>query len=255
MTHGKQIETYRWLADHYDRVFAPALASLRKARTEILSGIFADVHSICDLGAGTGTTALEFARRGLKVYAVDLSPAMCRLARQKVRKLRLPVRVLQADMRSFRLPKHVELVICEGDALNHIPQKSDLVRVARSVFRTLCPGGWFYFDVNNALGFKRYWKGNVWVEKPGLVMVMRNSHTPDGQKAASDIDVFLRHGTRWKRHQERVEEVCWTADEIRHVFTQAGFDTVRAWDASRFFGPASPIKTGCRTMYLAHKPA
>ena len=61
------------------------------------------VESACDLACGTGTTALLLARRGIRMFGVDLSPAMCRLARQKARHAGLPLVVLQADMRSFRL--------------------------------------------------------------------------------------------------------------------------------------------------------
>jgi hypothetical protein len=38
-------------------------------------------------------------------------------------------------MRSFRLPEPVDLVLCEFDALNHVPRKADLARVARAIVR------------------------------------------------------------------------------------------------------------------------
>jgi len=36
-------------------------------------------------------------------------------------------------------------------------------------------------------------------------------------------------------HHERVEEVCWNSAEIRRTLAAAGFDSVRAWDATPFF--------------------
>jgi len=192
------------------------------------------------------------ARQGIRVYAVDLSAPMCKLSREKAQRACLPVRVLRADMRSFRLPEPADLVLCEYDAVNHVPKKADLQRVAASVQRALQPGGYFFFDVNNAPGFKRYWTGTVWVERPGLILMMRTGHRPQLDRAWSDIDLFVREGKHWQRHQERVEEVCWSSGEIRRIFRDAGFDRLRAWDSAPLW--KNPlVREGCRTIYLARK--
>ena len=157
-------------------------------------------------------------------------------------------------MRTFRLPESADLVICEGDALNHLPRKADLRMVAKTVERTLRPGGCFYFDVTNSLGFKKYWSATVWFEKPGVVLVMRNGHNRQADKAWSDIEWFIRDGSCWRRRHERVEEVCWEPDEIRRIFQEAGFDRPRAWDATPFFKDNPVVGPGCRTLYLVRKP-
>ena len=215
--------------------------------------ILPGIQSACDLACGTGTTALQLARLGIRTYAVDLSPRMCRLTREKGARARLNLRVLRADMRSFRLPEPVDLVTCEADALNHVPRRTDLRTVAKAVAQALRPGGHFFFDVNNALGFRRYWSGNVWFEKPGVVAVMRNCHVPQGDRAFSDIEWFIRDGKSWQRHREHIEEVCWDSDEIRRHLRGAGFERVRAWDAAPFFGGNPLIGPRCRTVYLARK--
>lgn len=247
------IKPYRWLARYYDELFSSSRSPMNLAHARILGRILPRVRTACDLACGTGTTALTLARRGIKVYAVDLSPVMCRLAREKARLARLPVRVLRADMRHFRLPEMVHLVTCEFDALNHLPRRADLRLVAEAAKRALRPGGYFFFDVNNSLGFERYWSGTVWLEKPGIVLVMRNGHNRQADRAWSDIEWFIRDGSCWRRRHERVEEVCWRADEIRKTLEKTGFDQLRAWDAAPFFGKNSPVAPGCRTVYLARK--
>src|SRR5574337_334676 len=139
---------------------------------KLLAVILRRAEAACDLACGTGTTAVEFARRGIRMYAVDASPAMCRLARKKARKAGVHLNVLHADMRSFRLPGTVDLVTCEFDAVNHVPRKSDFDRVARAVAGALRPGGWFFFDVNNRLAFEKAWTGTWRHELPGVVLVM-----------------------------------------------------------------------------------
>lgn len=249
------VKPYRWLAQYYDEIFTPlGRAPVDQPRERLLRRIMPRVHIACDLACGTGITALILARQGIKTYGVDLSPIMCRLTRQKAERAGLPIRVLRADMRSFRLPEAVDLITCEYDALNHVPRKTDLRKVAASVARALRPGGHFLFDANNSLGFERYWAGAVWLESPGVVLVMRNGHNREADRAWSDVEWFIRRGKLWKRYHERVEEVCWDANEIRVALQEAGFDRVRAWDAAPFFGKDNPIiRPGCRTVYLARK--
>jgi SAM-dependent methyltransferase len=246
---------YKYLAEFYDSIIAPSMfpAIQEAARQAVIGSILLRVQSACDLACGSGTTALCLAKNGIRTFAVDNSPKMCRLAHEKARRAGVVLQVLQADMRKFQLPERVDLVLCEGDALNHLDTKGELAQVAKCVARALRPGGWFYFDVNNRAGFSSYWKNTWWSEKPGLVMVSRNGNDASNDRAWCDIEWFIHSGCgNWRRRHEHVEEVCWSAEEIRKISKNARFDWVRAWDASPFF-KQSLITPGCRTLYLARK--
>lgn len=253
MSRTSSTRPYKWLAEYYDRVFSPYRSPIDAARRHVLGRILPRIASACDLACGTGTTALALAREGIEVFAVDLSAAMCRLAREKAHRAHLPLHVLCADMGKFRLPSPVDLITCEYDALNHIPRKANLRMVVKAVARALKPAGYFFFDVNNRSGFERYWSGTVWVEQRGVVLVMRNGHDSQHDRAWSDLEWFIQEGPLWKRRHERVDEVCWSSDEIRRTLREAGFDRLRAWDAAPFFADNPLIRPGCRTVYLARK--
>jgi len=244
------VKPYRWLAEYYDRIFGKGREPFTAARRHVLEQHMAGVTTACDLACGTGHTALEFAARGIRTYAVDLSPGMCRAARTKVREAGANVRVIQADMRSFTLPEPVDLITCEFDALNHVPRRADLSRVARAASRALRPRRLFFFDVNNAAGFASYWNGPYWAEVPGIVIVMRSGHR--GTRAWSDVEWFIQEGQLWRRRSERVEEVCWSAAEVERAFLGAGFDELAAIDPAPLL-KIPHIGPGCRTLYLARK--
>jgi SAM-dependent methyltransferase len=157
---------YLLLARYYDQFFSSHIPGYQRARRELLRDILPQVRSACDLACGTGTTAIELRHQGIKVFAVDLSPTMCRLARSKARSAGIRVVVIRGDMRIFRLPEPVDLVTCEYDALNHVPQKSDLARTARAVAGALRPGGYFYFDVNNRKHLQKNWPGRIGQKSP-----------------------------------------------------------------------------------------
>ncbi len=253
MAQARACRPYKLLAVHCDTFFFPFQSVWQRARHVLLGKILPQLGSACDLACGTGTTALAMARRGLKVFAVDLSPAMTRLAREKALRAGLPVRVLRADMRTFRLPEAVDLVTCEFDAINHVPRKADLSRVARAVARALRPGGYFFFDVNNRMAFQRIWPGTWWMERPGVVLVMHGGYDSRRDKGWTNAEWFVRDGRCWRRSRERVEQVCWTPAEIRQSLRLAGFDRIRSWDATPFFRGDPWIRPGCRTFYLAQK--
>ena len=82
---------YGLLAKYYDQLFTFHLSWYEAARQRVLGGVLLHLQSACDLACGTGTTALVLARKGIKMYGVDLSPTMCRLAREKSRRLGLPL--------------------------------------------------------------------------------------------------------------------------------------------------------------------
>jgi SAM-dependent methyltransferase len=246
---------YQYLATYYDMIFADQLNWRESARQPILGKLLPQIESICDLGCGTGTAAAGWARRGLNVYGVDLSPAMCELARKKARQQRVAMTIIEADMRKFRLPEPVDLVSCEFDAINHVPKRSDLALVTRAVARALKPGGHFYFDVNTRLSFEKIWPVTWWIEKNGVILVMRGGYDPskDPDRAFVNAEFFVKKGRCWHRFTEHVEEICWSNAEIKDTLGQAGFDRIRSWDATRFFQDDPFMRKGYRTFYLARK--
>ena len=244
---------YRWLARYYDDLFPFHLSWFENARQAALGEILPRTRVACDLGCGTGTTAVRLAARGIRMYAVDISSEMCKGARAKARQAKQRLRVVQADMRDFHLPEPVDLVLCEFDALNHVPEKSDLARVLNSVAAALEPGGYFYFDVNMRLALESVWPGTWFREQPGMAVVMNTFFDAATERCTTDIQWFLQKGRLWQREQESVEQVCWTDSEIRHELAEAGFGEVATWDALPFFTGDNSILPECCTFYRTRK--
>ena len=242
-------DNYHWLAKYYDHLFE-FRRPFTAARKTILGPILPGVASACDLCCGTGEMALLLAKKGIHTFAVDLSPEMCRITRKKAREQKVGLHVLEADMRNFKLPQLVDLVTCEFDALNHLPRKQDLKKALDSVSKSLRPGGYFFFDVNNQLAFERIWANTWFLEKDPVALVMHGGHKPGSSKAWTDVEWFVRTGKSWKRYHEHIEEVCWTTSEMRQGLRNAGFDLIRSWDAAPFF-KEELTRPGNRTFWLA----
>ncbi len=71
------------------RIRATVRAGRDRMRTQLLDWLPQDLHGarVLDAGCGTGALALEAARRGAEVVAIDLSPSLVDVARQRMAEL------------------------------------------------------------------------------------------------------------------------------------------------------------------------
>jgi SAM-dependent methyltransferase len=247
-----------WLVSRfYDDLWPRRSAKWRAARRRLLGPVLKRSRSICELGCGTGTNSIEFARRGLKVYAVDLSRDMCRVTQEKARKKRVKLDVIQADMRTFRLPEAVDCVASEWGPINHLRRKVDLVKVTRSVARALRPGGYFYFDLHQRRYFEG-WADSVVFENRRFFMAQQGGYLPRLGKGWAEFTFFtpVTRG-RWKRHDDLFIEAHWSHKQVFRALRQAGFNSIRLFDFYDLDAAPSthPGAHSLRTMYLARKPA
>ena len=244
---------YALLARYYDVLCSYAAPINRHARAQVLRAVLPKVRSVCDVGCGSGETALELARRGLEVHALDFSPVFCDAVRTRARRAGLRVVVHCADMRDFRLPRPVDLVLAEFASLNNLADRRDLPRVLDAVARALADGGWFCFDVNTARALRVEYPQTFWLEDSRFKLVQHGSLEADGRRARLDFEWLVPAGRLWRHVRETLWHVCWTDAEIRQGLRKAGFDFVRRFDGFDVRPKMPGVRRGTDCYYLARK--
>lgn len=106
-----------------------------------------DPRSVLELAAGPAEHSLEFARRGARATALDLSPAMCARASGKARREGIGLSVVHADMRDFSLPERFDLVLTMLNSVCHLMTLDDLVAHLRAAAAHLAPGGLYVMEL------------------------------------------------------------------------------------------------------------
>lgn len=141
---------YEHLAEHYDRLFRlnPELVAFLDRTLEGLAG-----RRIVDAGCGTGTLALELARRGAQVRAVDLDEALLSQAEAKAAGPH-PFEVLRGDLRTFPSEPGLDAVLCLGNTLPHLPSEADVLTFFRHAVGRLGPGGCLVLQLVNYDGLR-----------------------------------------------------------------------------------------------------
>jgi len=103
------------------------------------------IHTILDLGCGSGGHDLPLAERGYQVTGVDRSAEMLDAARQKSKGGNLEF--VQSDLTTIELGKKFDAVISMFAVLSYITENSDLLYAFQKIREHLRTGGLFFFDV------------------------------------------------------------------------------------------------------------
>lgn len=182
---------------------------------------------VLDLACGTGSLALELARQGAEVIAVDGSREMLAQAVNKSAGVMPPILYLCQDMEELDLYGTVETTFCTLDSLNHLPGKESLRRVFHRVWLFTEPGGLFLFDMNTPVKHRRRLAGTAYVrETEEVCCVWQNALDPEaGDNAVLiDLDFFVREkGDRYLRYSESFRERAWPKEEIIALLEEEGF--------------------------------
>lgn len=142
-----KLSFYEALSRYYDDLFPASAAQVRFVADRTPEG-----GKILDVAAGTGNLAIELAKLGYQVTAIDVDPAMAERMEAK-RELAgkegfLP---LLMDMRGLNtLPAQAyDAVLCVGNSLVHL---DNLIEIADAVIRMydrLKPGGTLVLQIVN----------------------------------------------------------------------------------------------------------
>jgi ubiquinone/menaquinone biosynthesis C-methylase UbiE len=109
------------------------------------AGVRGPELTVLDLGCGTGAVTLHLASRGITVQAVDHSPEMIEVAKDKAERAGLAERIAfhVGDIRDLPFESsRFDGVTCQR-VLHHV---SDPATVLAEVDRVLKPGGFFYLS-------------------------------------------------------------------------------------------------------------
>ena len=179
------------------RQYARALADIFEGR---LNG--RAIHTVVEMGAGTGAQTLYLARHAKRVVSLDLSEELLRINREKLRAERITnVQLIAGDITQSGLRTGMaDCVISLGDVFSHIAQYETALQEMARVTR---PGGILCFDCDNKWYPQLLWD---WAEL---------------RRAAADPAVG--HVRTWRYQGYDINLCTFTQKEIRGLLAKAGF--------------------------------
>jgi ubiquinone/menaquinone biosynthesis C-methylase UbiE len=209
--------------------------------------------SILDLGCGTGSAAALFRKRGYDVAGADKSPHMIAVARQKAEHAGIDIPYHAQDAAELDLPARFDAAVSLFDSLNNIVEADRLSMAFDRVYRHLNNPGIFVFDLNTEVAFSDGMfdqKSNP-LDGP-LQYVWRSSYNPESRLCTVRMS-FRFHaadGSEERSFEETHVQRAYGKDEVKHMLTRAGFDTVAVYDA---YTLKPPKKRSDRLFFVAGK--
>ena len=205
-----------------------------------------------DLGCGTGSVALELARRGCDMIGADISAEMLAVAREKAAREGLNVLLLNQDMAEFELYGTVDFIVSSLDCINYITDKNRLKRVFKLVNNYLEPDGLFVFDVNTEYKLSAILGDNAFVGGGDEVFyTWQNSY--DRRSRTCDFYLsFFEKGAdgRYSRFDELHAERAYSEEELRSMLAAAGLKLEGVFHELTF---QKPKKTSERLFFVARE--
>lgn len=191
-----------------------------------LLGLFAkgglEEGFVVALGCGSGVWARDLVDAGFEVRGVDLSPAMVRLARQRVPQARFDV----DSFVDFDIPP-CDAITCLGECFNYVfderVDRKMLKRVFKRVWQALPAGGLFVFDViepgivPTKEPVRSFREGDDWTVLVELTEDKRRS------RAKRRIVSFRQVGKSYRRTEETHELRLYKGTDLATDLRDIGF--------------------------------
>ncbi len=180
--------------------------------------------SLLDLCCGPGRHAVEFAKRGFQVTAVDKSPFLLERAREHASSIGASIEWIKEDMRNFVRPAAFDLVCNLFTSFGYFQDEQDDVRVLKNIHHSLKDTGVLVLDVISKEKVARNWQNAMCTElEGGALLVQRPQVCKDWYRMSSEW-ILIQDG-----HIRRFsfEHNIYSGRELKDRLLWAGFKEVQ----------------------------
>ncbi len=216
-------------------------------QTLALAGLEPPIR-VLDLPCGVGRHALEFARLGCTVTAVDRTAPYLIQAQARAEELGLEIEFVQDDMREFCRPAAFDLAVNLFTSFGYFEDPADDLKVLANFHVSLRPGGVLVMDMTGKEILAREFQPRDWsMLEDGTLRLEERKITRDWSWIETRW-ILIRDG---EQREFPLSHRIYGASDLRHILAQAGFDPIRIYgDLSG--GPYD--HTAHRLVAVARKP-
>jgi ubiquinone/menaquinone biosynthesis C-methylase UbiE len=178
-----------------------------------------------DCPCGIGRISLPLARRGIRVTAVDFEKTYLEELKKKAKRGKLPIKVLQADMRRVQFRSQFKAAANLGTSFGYFARESDDLLVLKRMFRSLRRGGKFLLHNVNRDWIIHTFQESDWQEIGDLRILQKRSLDYENSIISSTWR-FVRDG---KEHSHVTLLRLYSYHEQLRLFERAGFIDVHGY--------------------------
>jgi SAM-dependent methyltransferase len=189
--------------------------------------------SILDIGCGTGSHAMELARRGYHVTGIDISSVMIKEAKRKAKEASLDCEFFIMDMRELDFDFHFDCAICMFGSFDYLTTKRDLHKFLRKLGKVLLEDSIFVFEFwnfNAAQPEFRTWL-KVKDENVNLIRLAESKLNKNTRINTLSMEFFIfGEDEKVESFSEDHRLRCYTASEIKSLLSDYGFKIIATYN-------------------------
>lgn len=230
---------YKKLSKYFDALGSSSPNSVNQSIEKILKKY--KVKTVLDLTCGTGSQVLWLAKHGYKVTGSDFSPNLLKIAKSKVRKEKINVKLLIGDMRTTQAGRF-DAVITIFNAVGHL-NKADFNKAMKNIYRNLHKGGLYVFDIFNLSSMNNKVLAGMSMDTTKTVDSTKIRHIQysklakkNGHLISYDHFSLQANSNKPKIFKAKFALQIYTAKELREMLARNGFTVLGQYgmDGSKF---------------------
>ena len=236
---------YTAFASVYDRLMAdvdyPAWAAFY---LKILKEYGISQGKVCECACGTGSLTIALSSMGYQMTGADISPDMLFEASQKARKRGAMIPFVRQDMRSLRLHRQMDAVLCTCDGLNYLRDEKEVGAFFQAALAALRPGGALAFDLSTPYKLQHVLGDNIICDETAeLAYLWKNLYHPSKGCVEMALSIFVRQqGESYLRISEQQTQYAHDLPMLDRLLQQCGYTDIRCYGDRRMEAPAPQEK-------------
>lgn len=218
-------------------------------------------RTVLDLTCGTGSQVFWLMKKKFKVIGADISKGMLKIAKQKSKKEKIPVKLLHGDMRTIQVGKF-DAVITIFNSIGHLT-KNDFEKTMRNIHKNLNPHGIYIFDILNlnyalhADNIKKFSLDRI--KNIGDIKLRELQHSiinPEGILISHTIFYLQHRSSKIKTSKTTITLQLYTIEELREMLSRNGFKVLAqvGIDGSKLSGKKTEriVTIAQKSSYMQH---
>jgi ubiquinone/menaquinone biosynthesis C-methylase UbiE len=257
MVGSSEAELYNVEAEFYDEIYdfvddIPLYMEYAKSAGGL----------VLECGVGTGRVAIPLAKAGINIVGIDLNQKMLAIACEKLAKehaeVRKRVKLVEADMRNFRLKERFSLATIPFNAFLHMLTVEDQEATLKSIHKHLKPNGRliiyvFNPDLTRIQNVVRLEKVKQVKDQVIMRFATQSFDFPNQTTTVQWIYDFVKSDGSVKRHVLSPLKLRYLFyDEMRQLLARTGYETETVYGDEK----KAPFQSNSRLMiFVARKSA
>lgn len=185
---------------------------------------------LVEIGCGTGTGTMLFAKEGYQMIGIDISQEMLEIAESKKEEENI-LYVLQ-DATELELPYTVPAMVSIGDSMNYITDYGDFTMVLKRVNEFLEQDGIFVFDLKTRKYFSEIGETTIAEDREECSFIWENYFDEETNINEYYLSVFVRGDDgRYDKYEEEHFQRGYTLQEVRQAVEMSGLKIENIFEA------------------------